>query len=408
MTGPTSRAEPGPMAALVGIARSGGVAVTLHPLRSVVTVAALVAMLVPFLVGLGISRGVLDQAEDSVRNGGDLYVSGERFGAAAPVPLAVVDRLRAIPGVDDAFPRLVGEVLLGTNHESAVLVGLPTDRFPAEVTFVEGRLCAEAPAHELVVGSELARRLGLRVGSRIPPFYRNPRGERVSEVVGVFGGALPIWQAHVVLTPIGAAAAIFDEPGVATQVVVHCKPGYADGVRSAVLAMDSLAPDGAPVLRPLVVARDDLAAMLAARLLRREGLFALHLVLALAIGVPLLLVSTGLGLSEGRREAGLLKAVGWGTDEVLLRSFVESVVLAVAGASVSILVAVVWLRGFGGAGVAPVFLPGADLVPGFVVPFRLTPIPVLLSSVAALAITATGSLWSSWRAAAAPPADAMR
>lgn len=399
-------AAPAAGAAFVEIVRSGVVAVTLHPLRSAVTVAALCAMLLPFLIGVGISRGVLDQAEVSVAAGADLYVSGERFGSAAPVPLTAVTEIAAIPGVEEATPRIVGEIRLGARGESAVLVGLPPGH---DVGFgvVEGRMPEDAEVIELAVGSELARRLGLVVGSRLTPFYRNARGERVSEVVGIFRTDLPLWQSHVVLAPLGAAAEIYEEEGHATQVLVRCRAGRADDVRRAILARDSLAPGGAPPLRPRVVARDDLAALLRSRVLGREGWFSLHLVLAFAVGVPLLLVSTGLGLSERRREVGLLKATGWGTDEVLLRSLVESVVVALAGASVSILAAVVWLRWCGGAGVAPVFLPGADLVPGFDVPFRLTPLPAALATLVALVVATTGSLWSAWRAASAPPAEAM-
>jgi hypothetical protein len=48
-----------------------------------VTTACLVAVLLPYLVGLDLSRGVQDDAEAAVRFGADLYVSGEQFGRPA-------------------------------------------------------------------------------------------------------------------------------------------------------------------------------------------------------------------------------------------------------------------------------------------------------------------------------------
>ena len=404
-----AREEPGGASAALEVARAGVVAILLHRLRSGVSVAAVAAMLLPYIVGIGISRGVLDQAEDSVRLGADLYVTGERLGRPAPLPLSAVDALRQVPGVADVVPRTVAEVRLGRDRVSAVLVGLPAERFPAHVRIVEGRLPRDGPEHELVIGSELARRLGLSAGSPLPPFYRNPEGERVSRVVGLFRADLPIWQAHVVLTTLDTASAVFAEPQSVGQVLVSARPGYGDAVRGAILRMESLAPPGPTgLLRPRVVARDDLAAVFERRLTRREGVFTVHFLLAFAIGVPLVLVSTGFGLSERRREVGVLKATGWRTDEVLLRGFVESVTLGVAGASAAILLAFVWLRGLDGTGVAPIFIAGADAQPGFDVPFRLAPVPVLLAVVIALAVTTTGSLWSTWRAASAPPAEAMR
>jgi ABC-type antimicrobial peptide transport system permease subunit len=131
-------------------------------------------------------------------------------------------------------------------------------------------------------------------------------------------------------------------------------------------------------------------------------------VLAFAVGILVLLVTSGLGLAERRREIGILKATGWQTDEVLLRGAVESLCLALAGACIALLLAWVWLRVFNGYGVAGYFIDGSGASPDFRVPFRLAPIPVLLAFVLSLVIVLTGTLWSSWRAATTAPREAMR
>ena len=156
------------------IARTGLTAILLHPQRSLVTAACVVAVLVPYLAGLSISRGVQDDADAAVRYGADLYVSGEQFGRPVPVPLAAADDVRKIPGVT-VTPRIVGRIELGKDRVSAVVVGVPLEDFPAGLECVEGRLCGGSGRNELVVGSELARRLRLQVGSLLPPFYRNVR-----------------------------------------------------------------------------------------------------------------------------------------------------------------------------------------------------------------------------------------
>src|SRR5437763_11958819 len=123
---------------LLAISHTGLVAVFLYPLRSLATVAALVAVLLPYLVGLGLSRGVEAEAEASARFGADLYVSGTQFGRPAPVPLEAVAQVRRIEGVTDVVPRIVGDVVLGKDRVHAVLVGLPPERFPAWADGVEG------------------------------------------------------------------------------------------------------------------------------------------------------------------------------------------------------------------------------------------------------------------------------
>src|ERR1051326_3595008 len=91
--------------ALVEISRTGLTSILLHPLRSAVTVVCLVAVLLPYLAGLGISRGIQDEVEAAARYGPDLYVTAEQFGRPAPLPLSAAEDVRKIPGVETAVPR---------------------------------------------------------------------------------------------------------------------------------------------------------------------------------------------------------------------------------------------------------------------------------------------------------------
>src|SRR5262249_18516755 len=149
-------------------------------------------------------------------------------------------------------------------------------------------------------------------------------------------------------------------------------------------------------VRPRVVARTDLAALLPQGLLQRDGIFTLLFVFAFAVAILVILVTSGVGLSERRREIGILKATGWQTDQLLVRSLVESLLLSLAGAAVSVLLACIWLTGLNGYWIAGIFPTGVDSVPGFDVPFRLTPLPALLAFLIALAVVMSGHLYSTW------------
>jgi ABC-type lipoprotein release transport system permease subunit len=395
------------MRKFAAIARTGLWAVLLHPLRSAATALCLVAVLTPYVAGAAIARGLSEDAQASIRHGADLHVSGMRFGRPAPVPLAAMERVRAIPGVRDVFPRIVGEIGLGSERVPAVVVGIPLDRLPKETRCVEGRLFGAEG--ELVMGAELARRLAVNVGSRLPPFYRNRAGERVTTVVGLFRADLPVWEANLLFCSLETAAAIFDQGGLATGLLVTVEPGYGDAVERALRQLPPFDEGDAhgPVALP-VTSRDDLRELLPRGLRHLEGVFQLHFVLAFAVGIPLLMVAAGLGLSERRREAALMKATGWMTDEVLLQGLVESLVLSLLGASAAVLLAWAWLGPLGGRGIAGVFLPGAEPWPAFRVPFRLAPVPAILGFAVSFAIVSIGTLTSTWRAATAPPALALR
>src|SRR5437867_12858736 len=122
------------MPAILEVARTGLAAILLHPLRSVVTAASLVVILLPYLVGLGLSKGIQHEAEASVRFGADLYVTGEQFGRKVPIPVDATKEIKQIDGVTGVTKRIIGAITLGTYREPAVVVGIPRDKFPTAVS----------------------------------------------------------------------------------------------------------------------------------------------------------------------------------------------------------------------------------------------------------------------------------
>lgn len=394
---------------LRALARAGAGAVLLHPLRSAVTVACVVALLLPYVAGVAVAHGLRDQALDAVAAGPDLLVGGERLGRPAPVPEDAVPLVRAVPGVVDVVPRVVGEVRLGRDDVPCVMVGLPPGTRPRGTDLLEGRWPAEAPGPELVVGAGLAARLRLRVGSRLPPFYRNDAGERVATVVGVLHSDLPVWSSRMVVVTLRTAQAVFAQRGLVSDLLVAVEPGLREDARRAVARLPALGPDdGHGPVRARALTREDVAAMQPATTLRQEGVLTLHWLLALAVGLPLVLVTSGAGLAERRRETALLKALGWRTDDVLLRTTAESLLLALGAAALTVLLAALWLGPLRAVGVGAVFVEGLEADPVVAVPWRLAPVPVVLAVVLATALVTVGSLVSGWRAAATPPAEVLR
>jgi ABC-type antimicrobial peptide transport system permease subunit len=77
------------------------------------------------------------------------------------------------------------------------------------------------------------------------------------------------------------------------------------------------------------------------------------------------MVLSGIGLPDRRREIGILKATGWQTDEILLRGMSESLLISLTAASLSLLLAFFWLKMLNGLGIAALLLPGVDWTPSF-------------------------------------------
>ena len=128
----------------------------------------------------------------------------------------------------------------------------------------------------------------------------------------------------------------------------------------------------------------------------------------MAAWILVILVTSGIGLTERRREIGILKATGWQTDELLLRGLTESFLLSLSGAALALVLSAAWLKLFNGFGIAGLFMAGTGMRPAFAVPSRFTPVPALLAFVLSFAVVMSGTLISTWRAAKATPMDAMR
>lgn len=391
------------------IARTSVTSLLLHPWRAIATVACLVAVLVPYIAGLGIAAGLARDAAVSLDAGADLYVTGRQFGRSVPLPLACIDQIAKLPGVTAVVPRIVGPIVLGREQHRAVVVGLPSEHLPAEADCLEGRLFETGAGQELVVGSGLASRLKLKISSFLPPFYHNRAGERVSQVVGIFKSDAPVWQANLVFASLDTAAAIFDQPELVTEALVYCRPGQRETVARRIRQqVEWTAADGQMRVEASASDRGELESLCREAAAHRDGVFHLHCLLACSVAILAVLVTSGYGVTERSREIGILKAIGWQTDEVLLRAAAESLLLTLAGAAISIWTAWLWLRAFNGYGIAGLFLPGLSRGDPVHVPFRLVPEPVLLALLVAWAVVTSGSLYTTWRTAIAPPAAAMR
>ena len=396
------------MSTLIDVAITGVQQVLLHPLRNLVTVFGVTAVLVPYITAIGISLGIQQDAEISIDEGADLYVSGHQFGQSSPVPWDASAKIAEIEGVVTVTPRISGPLMIGKNRIPAVVVGLSAERMPPQVECVEGRLFHEAAA-EIVVGSRLARQLGLRPGDRVPPFYRGSRGDRVCQVVGVFRCGVTVWETNLLFTSLPMAAEIFDRPGMATEFLVTCRPGYADSVRERIVRTIRFSlDDGRPPISALVTARKDLRAQIPAGLSHREGIFNLLFLVAFVVGILVVLVTSGFGLQERQREVAILKATGWMTDQLLLRSSTESFLLSLSSASLALICSFIWLRWCNGFWIAGVFLYGVGSDLETPVPYRLTPWPIALAYLLSFVVIMSGTSFSTWRAAIAAPCLVMR
>ncbi len=140
----------------------------------------------------------------------------------------------------------------------------------------------------------------------------------------------------------------------------------------------------------------------------KAGVFTALFTVAFALAIPALLVISGFGQTERKKEIGVLKATGWQTQEVMEMATLENLIIAFTSAPLAILSAMVWMKWFNGAFIAQFFIAEIGLMAPFPVPSRFLPLPSLLAFLFAIVLTMVGSLYPTWKTATVPPAEAMR
>lgn len=379
-------------------------------LRTGVVLLCLLAAAVPLLTALALQEGLKAQALSMLEAGPDLLVAGDDFGRPCAVPLSWGETIRGVPGVVRVVPRAVGRVLI--EDLPAVLAGIgqpagamsdrvsekarPSDRWPCGLPDLE--------RGELAVGSAIARHYGIASGDQLrialpvegPERFRY----RTFQVVSLLDSPKsPVWSATLILGHFEDLQEIFLRAGMASELMVWCRTGYEERIS---LRLGQL-------LGPTAKVQD--RAMMESYFHggfdRRGGAFLVYFLAALVISIPVLALASGFGLSARRREVAVMKSIGWETHEVLLLQMLESVLIALAGASLAVIIALLWLKAGSAWPLNSFLMPGAEELPLFRVPYHLRWGPVLLVYVFSISVTVSGALASAWRASAVDPGKVL-
>jgi ABC-type lipoprotein release transport system permease subunit len=367
--------------------------------RNIAAMICLVALLSPFVAAIAISEGMKEQHERVLFEAGDVYVARDNYGSNAPVELSLSARLSEVQGVIQVVPRIVGRVY--ARGKLLTILGVGPRFIPSSLHMVEGR--KSAARGDVIIGKNAANYLEVGIGSRFS-LKRNPK--QVFEIVGIFDSPYRIWNADLMVMGFDDASDLFGMSSKATDLVVHTRPGYEQIVNIIIRMSEEEAQSGLP---PLRVQTKDLIHRYSVRGFNlKAGVFSGFYCLVLALGIPCLGVISGFGLSERRREIGIMKALGWTTQDVLEMVALENLILAGVSAVLVVGVAAAWVHFLNGAGIARFFIPGLGILVPFDVPARIFPVPAVFGLLTALILTMVGSIHSTWKTAVASPAEAMK
>jgi ABC-type lipoprotein release transport system permease subunit len=372
-----------------------------NKVRSLVLVLCLIAVLFPFICAMAISEGIKFQSLISVEEGADIYVTSDHYGSNAPISLDHLEGFRKMDGVTKVFPRIVGRTYFV--NRLATIVGILPENIPSSIHLAQGSVFREKG--EVIIGKGLAREFYLQLGVR---FSLSINSSKLLRVAGIFDSDATIWSANLILMSFEDASEFFQMKGMATDILIYTRPGYAPLLAKEIQqSVDTSYPDSSGP--PLRVQDKSLVKRYFQRGFNyKAGVFTALYTVAFALAIPALLIVSGFGQTERRKEIGVIKATGWQTQEVMEMVTLENLVISLTSAPLAILLAMAWLKWFNGAFIAQFFIAEIGLMAPFPVPSRFLPLPCLFAFLFAIVLTMVGSLYSTWKTATVPPVEAMR
>lgn len=327
----------------------------------------------------------------------DLVVQRVLAGRHDLIPVEYAEALRGIPGVGAVVPRVWGyyyDALTGSNY---TMVGFD-DRPPFEIELLEGTL--PAGPTQVAVGEGVARVRSTGVGHELILIDSDNLGV-VFDVVGVFRSESNILTNDLVVVRNPDLVDFFGIPdGRAIDLALEVyNPNEIPTVAAKVKRMY---PDTRPIARNEILRTYD------AVFNWRSGML-LTLFASALIAFSILAWDKATGISaEEKREIGILKAVGWGTSDVLELKLWEGTAISVTAFLLGLIAAWVHVFFFGATLLAPVikgwsvifpdfrFTPYVDLYQVFVMGC-LTVVPYVACTIA-----------PSWKSAITDPEEVMR
>jgi len=403
------------MKRLLLLLRLSGRNVARNRVRSTYAVATIGIGALGLFLFMGFNRGLMNQYRaNAIRArwaNGQLCTRGYR-NTAWPRPWekwiespeAVLRRVRAMPGVQDAFPRVTVNAMLVVNENAVVgqgdgIDGVAESRFFTQLNYIEGGDFRDAP-DGIVLGEGLARGLGVHVGDKLQVMTRDANSETSTadvRVTGIFHTGSQEFDGRAFRMPLALAQHTLGTDRVETISValanVDAWPAFAEAARTL------------PELK--AVPFDELDTVyykhavdwLDAQFGFIRGIIVLIVFLAIFNIISITVI-------ERTVEIGTLRANGDSRFEIGLEHSLESALLGLAGGAVGLLAG--WLLALGPLARGIAMPPAPGITRSFRILIELGGHDAIKVLLLCVATAIAGCLLPVWRAVRIPIAEALR
>ncbi|KFL33064.1 MULTISPECIES: FtsX-like permease family protein [unclassified Sulfurospirillum] len=331
----------------------------------------------------------------------------QRFiaGKQSDVPIARAEALLDIEGINAVTPRVWGYYYFKPAGVNFSVVGIDAyeEQYSPTLTLLTQHFDMKLLANKesMIVGEGVKKILAENYYSDFFNFI-TPKGEwKRVPIAGVFHSDLALESNDLIILPKKLAYAIFGmEESKATDIVV--KVANVKEIATIVQKITARYPD----MR--AITQDDIRVSYQNIFDYKSGFFlSLFSVCAFAFFIIIYDKTSGLS-SEEKREIGILKAIGWSSDDIVKEKFYESFILSLGAFLVGISSALFYVYALQAPLLRNLFMGYSELKPTFLLPFSFNLSMVILLFLLSVPIYIAATLIPSWRASSLDADEVMR
>jgi ABC-type lipoprotein release transport system permease subunit len=354
----------------------------------------LIAVLASILI---LTHSLRTEARAVLVDAPDVVVQRLTGGRHDLIPVSMIDAIREIPGVGMVTPRFWGYYFDALTEGNYTLLGVDEESSPS-LAMLEGELPSGPAA--CAIGAGVADARGIGIGDELVLIDSRNIGV-IFDVVGIFTSESQLLTNDLVVLRNADLIEFFGLPdGLATDLSVQV---YNE---REVPTVASKIKRGFPETRPIT--RGEMIRTYDAVFNWRSGML-LILFFSALLAFCILAWDKATGISaEEKREIGILKAIGWGTGDVLELKFWEGMVISVSSLLLGLILAFIHIFVLDASLFASVVHGWSALFPDFRVTPHIDLYQIFVMASLTVVPYVASTVIPSWKAAITDPEEVMR
>ncbi|MBU0730251.1 MAG: ABC transporter permease [Proteobacteria bacterium] len=352
------------------------------------------------LVNTGLTRA----AAENLKYAPEITIQRMSAGRQEAIPLSYIDALSTIFGIRTIVPRIWGYYFDESKLANYTVIGLDASKMPMGdklgFTLKNGRFPGADERGGVVVGNSALDIMALK-DRKVISFFRPDLTIKSLAIVGVFKDETDMLTADLLAMNIEDAADLFKVPGgMVTDLCIYVSNPRE--INTIAQKIASLLPDTRVITKPQIMKTYQVVFGW------RSGFASVCLLTALAAFI-ILAWDKASGLSpEERREIGILKILGWETNDILIIRFWESFLVSILAFILGCTMAYAHVAFFDAALFRPVLFGWSVIYPSLKILPNVTFSDLLLIFSISVLPYLAATVIPAWRCAIVPADSAIR